>query len=468
MSSKKLKGRYLKKIGFPKGEIIGFTMELIDKHYKYENLQLKLDMLQAIIDDPEKYRKDEILGQIVEKLKPVHPKSMSEQRKLRDTKIDYKTYGVNEIEPSAIEQMETAMKLPVSVAGALMPDAHQGYGLPIGGVLATDNVVIPYAVGMDIGCRMCMSVYALPENYIERYSTNLKKHLIENTRFGQKEMFDNPAKDPVLERKEFREIDILQKLHGKAIKQIGTSGSGNHFVEFGELEINDVDNEFELPPGKYVAVLSHSGSRWLGHEIARYYTKIAIEKCRLPKGAKHLAWLEIDSHEGNEYWLAMNLAGDYSSANHRDIHKRISKAIREKPVAIIENHHNFAWKEKLADGRQVIIHRKGATPAGIGALGIIPGSMATPAFLVRGKGEPLSLNSASHGAGRRMSRAKAKSNISPKELKQLLKKANVELIGGGTDESPMAYKDIYKVMEYQKDLVEIIGIFSPRIVRMDG
>jgi len=226
------------------------------------------------------------------------------------------------------------------------------------------------------------------------------------------------------------------------------------------------NKQIGLKKGAYFGILSHSGSRNFGASIAHHYTRIAKDKCRLPKGAVNLAWLDLDTEEGQEYWAAMNLAGDYSAANHMFIHMKLAAALAEKPATMIENHHNFAWKETLADGTEAIIHRKGATPAGINAYGIIPGSMTAPAFIVRGKGEPESLDSASHGAGRMMSRTEAKSRFTDKSIREMLSKAGVELIGGGADEAPGAYKDIKKIMEYQKDLVEILGSFEPKIVRM--
>lgn len=180
-----------------------------------------------------------------------------------------------------------------------------------------------------------------------------------------------------------------------------------------------------------------------------------------------MAWLDLDSEEGKEYWQAMQLAGEYSHTNHRIIHKRIAKALGEKPLTIIENHHNFAWKEKLPDGNEVIIHRKGATPAGIDNLGIIPGTMASPAFIVAGKGNEESLQSAAHGAGRLMSRNQAKKTFTGSQLKKYLDEQKVELLGGGIDESPFAYKNIHQVMKSQNDLVEILAAFHPRIVRME-
>jgi len=233
------------------------------------------------------------------------------------------------------------------------------------------------------------------------------------------------------------------------------------------VEITDVENEFNLPRGQYVGILSHSGSRGFGAYIARHYTQIAMNQCLLPKAAKHLAWLDLDTEAGMEYWLAMNLAGDYASACHAHIHHRLGKALGEQPIATIENHHNFAWKERLSNGQEVIVHRKGATPAGKGVLGIIPGSMTAPAFIVRGKGEEMAINSASHGAGRKMSRTKAKNSTTYNELKKHLKQQQVELIGGGLDEAPFAYKDIHQVMASQQNLVDILGEFYPKIVRMD-
>jgi tRNA-splicing ligase RtcB len=295
----------------------------------------------------------------------------------------------------------------------------------------------------------------------------LYKILTDNTLFGSgKEFKDNEAHE-ITDRSLFSEIPLLKTLQQKAARQLGTSGSGNHFVEFGVIEIHDSENEFHVAPGKYLSLLSHSGSRGLGATIANHYTKIAMEKCPLPKEAKHLAWLSLDSQEGMEYWLAMNLAGDYASACHHAIHKKIAAAFATEPMGMIENHHNFAWKEML-NGKEVIVHRKGATPAGKGVLGIIPGSMSAPGFIVRGKGDISSINSASHGAGRKMSRTKAIATVTHKAMKDVLAENGVTLIGGGLDEAPHAYKDIHEVMKAQTDLVEVVGTFLPKIVRMDG
>ena len=458
-----LTGNDLKTIGFTQGKAIGFALDIIKKEYAALKQEDQLILLRQVLENPPAFIDDEKLSPIVkELLKPT-----DDTITLEESGKSYKIYGAEAIEEGALNQMAIAMRLPVTVAGALMPDAHQGYGLPIGGVLATKNAVIPYGVGVDIGCRMCMTIYDLPPAILEEKKDEFKKMLVNNTKFGTA-TFKKPKDHKVLERTEFKELSIVRQMKDRAWQQIGSSGGGNHFVEFGIVEILSPVNEFNLPVGEYIALLSHSGSRGLGANIARHYTQIAMNNCKLPQEAKHLAWLDLDTEAGQEYWLAMNLAGDYASACHHQIHERMAIGLRETPLAMIENHHNFAWKEKDILGNDIIVHRKGATPAGEGVLGIIPGSMASPGFIVRGKGLAASINSASHGAGRLMSRTKAKQTILPGHVNKVLTQAGVELIGSGLDEAPMAYKDIHQVMEHQKDLVEVLGSFMPKIVRMCG
>jgi tRNA-splicing ligase RtcB len=363
--------------------------------------------------------------------------------------------------------MNIAMKLPVTVAGALMPDAHQGYGLPIGGVLATKNAVIPYGVGVDIGCRMALSIFDIPETHFLGNEGKYKRELIAHTRFGAGVAFSGQDKSDheVLNRDEFNLAPFIKQLRDKAYSQLGTSGGGNHFVEWGIIEFLQKDELLNIDQGRYLALLSHSGSRGLGATIAGYYTKLAKGICKLPKEAVNLAYLDLNGDQGKEYWQAMTLAGDYASACHEIIHRKLSKAIGADLLAKVENHHNFAWRETL-NGEDLVVHRKGATPAGEGVMGIIPGSMTAPGFLVRGKGESRSINSASHGAGRKMSRTKAMQQISRQQMKAVLKEHQVTLVGAGLDEAPMAYKDIHQVMSAQKDLVDVVAKFIPKIVRM--
>lgn len=465
MSANKITGKQLRNIGFPEGRIIAVAMSVMGENYKGKSKVFKMSLLRKVVESPALYIKHETLGPIAKGLL-IREEGQKEQQ-MRSKRIPYAVYGIEGIEPGAINQMEIAMKLPVAEAGALMPDAHQGYGLPIGGVLATKNAVIPYGVGVDIGCRMCMTLYDTPAVFERTHTDRMKKMLIDNARFGNAS-FERPMDHEVLHRPLFGEINILKGLKDRAYKQIGSSGGGNHFVEFGVAEIMDENNECDLPVGKYLSVLTHSGSRGLGANIARHYTKLAMDTCTLPSEAKHLAWLNLDQENGQEYWAAMNLAGDYASACHHHIHERMAKSLGDRPLAMIENHHNFAWKEQDEAGNEIIVHRKGATPAGKGVLGIIPGSMTSPGFIVRGKGEMTSINSASHGAGRVMSRRKAKETLSKKEVDQHLKKAGIELIGSGLDEAPMVYKNIHEVMARQESLVEVVGSFTPKVVRMCG
>jgi tRNA-splicing ligase RtcB len=373
------------------------------------------------------------------------------------------------IDQEAFDQIERAARLPIAVQTAVMPDAHVGYGLPIGGVLATENSVIPYGVGVDIACRMRISICTLSPHYMDQKRKKFEGALLEQTRFGMGVEWEHRLRPnhPVMDRPEWETIPLLQRLKGKAWAQLGTSGGGNHFVEWGLLEMEQDSPELNLKAGKYIALLSHSGSRGLGANVANHYTKVAQQQHpKLEKGYKELAWLHLDSGSGAEYWLAMNLAGEYAAANHAVIHERVLAAVGLEAAAAVENHHNFAWKEQTADGQEVIVHRKGATPAGAGVLGVIPGSMGDPGYVVRGLGNANAINSASHGAGRKLSRKQAFDKVDPKQWQNLLINRSITLLGGSLDEAPQAYKDIDEVMAAQTDLVEVVAKFTPRIVRM--
>ena len=383
---------------------------------------------------------------------------MKRPSEIRAEPLPYAVFGAEHIDAGSRAQMDNAMRLPVSVAGALMPDAHVGYGLPIGGVLATEGAVIPYAVGVDIACRMRLSVFADPPELLHQQQGRFEKVLREQTRFGAGAEWKPPREDPILDDPDWQATPLLRHLREtKGIPQLGTSGSGNHFVEFGELEVLAFDPKLSLQPGSYLALLSHSGSRGVGYQIADHYSKLARSLYpELDKELAHLAWLDMSSQAGQEYWLAMNLAGRFAAANHRVIHRQIAKAAGLDVLATVENHHNFAWEEVLPDGRRVYVHRKGATPAGKGELGVIPGTMGDAGYVVRGKGNPASLNSASHGAGRQMSRNEAFKRITKKMRDAYLRERGVKLLGGGLDEAPQAYKRID----------EVIARFQPRLVMM--
>ena len=383
-------------------------------------------------------------------------------------RIAWKQWGTD-LESESIKQMHNACSLPVAAAAALMPDAHVAYGLPIGGVLATRNAVIPYAVGVDIACRVKLSVLdvGLQELESAQGRKRLTRAIEEETNFGVGGEFKRRREHDVMDR-DWTVSPVTRRLKDKAAAQLGTSGSGNHFVEFGVFTLEAQAEG--LAPGTYLALLSHSGSRGTGAGVCDHYSKLAMgARPDLPKELSRLAWLDLDSQEGREYWDAMNLMGHYASANHALIHKHVAKNLKAGVLATFENHHNFAWLETHDVGNgpeELIVHRKGATPAGSGVLGFIPGSMAAPGFLVRGKGSSKSLHSSSHGAGRVMSRTKARQSFAWGNVKKELREKGVEVISAGLDEVPGVYKDIHAVMSAQADLVETIARFDPKLVKM--
>lgn len=468
MGTSKLKIRDLKPLDFASDVAKSLALKAIrHKDFKFLSKTEKLEILEHVLSNPNEYLEHHIFSKLAEHLTDVEEDELDYKVfELNKESKPYRVYGQKFIDQNTMKQMDQVMKLPVAEHGALMPDAHVGYGLPIGGVLATQNEVIPYGVGLDIGCRMSLTIYDVPANYIAGNKHKIKNALQEQTHFGIGTIQNQLDDHEVLDRNEFHEIELLRQYHGKAMRQLGTSGSGNHFVEVGAVELSE-SNNMGLPEGNYVGVLAHSGSRGLGAAIASYYTQVAMDTCILPKSAKHLAWLDLNTEAGMEYWIAMNLAGDYAQACHDVIHQKMSKSLGLKPFTRIENHHNFAWKEIQSNGEEFIVHRKGATPAKSGEWGIIPSSMTAPGYIVSGKGNADALNSASHGAGRRYSRRKAKECFTRSDLKKRLKQERVTLIGGGVDEAPMVYKDLEAIMPYQSELVQVEGKFYPQIVRMN-
>ena len=419
-------------------------------------------LVADLVAEPSNYVNDKVWSRVAKER--IRIKSAQRSFAIRKSPAPWRQWGKN-IEPSSVGQLEAAVKLPVAIRGALMPDAHTGYGLPIGGVLATDNAVIPYAVGMDIACRMRLTVFDMPVESIDHQREKLRNTLRRETHFGVGSAFrGSQRRQHMVMDADWTRSPVTKRFKDKAWAQLGTSGSGNHFVEFGTLTL--ISPHLGLESGVYLAVLSHSGSRGTGAEVARYYSRLAMDRHpELPSNLKQLAWLGLDTPEGQEYWATMQLMGKYAAANHELIHKFITRNLGVDVIAEVENHHNFAWKEKH-EGRNVIVHRKGATPAHDGVLGIIPGSMATPGFVVRGRGNKESLCSAAHGAGRVMSRTQAKKTFTWSDARKCLKDSGVELLQAGLDEVPMVYKDIHTVMAAQADLVETIARFDPKIVQM--
>jgi tRNA-splicing ligase RtcB len=482
-----VKARELMNLGIPQGEPLRLAVRACARAAE---AGLSKEALRAavrgVVENPAGYVDDPVFDRFARSLVQEPARAWSE----RPEPARWRSWGAD-LEKSSVDQMAAACRLPVAVAGALMPDAHTGYGLPIGGVLATEGAVIPYAVGVDIACRMRLSVLDLPADLLETDAgrERLTKAIERQTRFGVGASFKSPRDHGVMDA-DWRVSPVTSKGKDKAWQQLGTSGSGNHFVEFGVLTVSPEGAagaagvptkaaaghgsgwDWSLPPGRYLALLSHSGSRGTGAAVCDHYSKLAMARHpELPKDLKYLAWLDMDSHEGREYFAAMNLMGEYASANHETIHRHVLGDLGAQAVAYLENHHNFAWREThdLGDGRgprELVVHRKGATPAGENVLGVIPGSMASPGFVVRGKGEAASLRSASHGAGRVMSRTKARETFAWGNVKRDLAAKDVHVISAGLDEVPGVYKDIHEVMARQTDLVDVIARFDPKLVKM--
>jgi len=477
-----MKARQLEKLGIPTALAKPAKWIVSVARQEGASLDEVRAKLRQLVDDPAALLEDVHFGELAAEMakhqRIAEARAQFADQPPRETPAPYRQWG-DDLDDNAIKQMDNACRLPVAAQAALMPDAHLGYGIPIGGVLATRNAVIPYAVGVDIACRVKLSVFDLPPEQLSGQSDRLINAIENETRFGIGASFIDKGGHGTAREHDAMDADwsvspVTQRFKDKAHAQLGTSGSGNHFVEFGTLTVGDDEAKTMglEAGGEYLALLSHSGSRGVGAQVCEHYSRLAmLMHPELDKQMQHLAWLEMDSHEGQEYWAAMSLMGDYASANHACIHDAIARNLGAQVIAGVENHHNFAWKETHTDPDtgelvEMIVHRKGATPAGEGVLGIIPGSMATPGYVVVGKGGAGSLDSAAHGAGRVMSRKKAKQSFRWNHVKPTLEQAGVTLISAGLDEVPGVYKDIEKVMADQDDLVTKVARFDPKLVKM--
>lgn len=468
-----MNARQLAKLGVPElcmNAAIQLVQDVAKKNRTVERdarQNIKM-VIASVVDSADVYRDHPEFGPLAQAI-------IEDRDFVRPDPISYETWGAEGIDENSHAQMEQACSMPNAVGAALMADAHLGYGLPIGGVLALDNAVAPYAVGVDIACRMKLSVLDMDVGRLDKAAgfdrgrdfDLFEKSIEHGTVFGVGKGHEKAQSHAVMDE-DWSITGVTREGKDKAWRQLGSSGSGNHFVEFGVFTLAEDDGELGLKAGEYVALMSHSGSRGVGAAVCSTYS--AMAQARLPSRYKdlgRLAWLDLDTEEGNDYWLAMNLMGDYAAANHDVIHRNVSKLLGARIISGIENHHNFAWKE-VHNGKEVVVHRKGATPAGEGVLGVIPGSMADPAFVVRGKGNEASLKSASHGAGRQMSRKKGKERFNWNATRKNLEKRGVHVLSAGADEVPGVYKNIRDVMDRQQDLVSVVGEFQPRIVKMCG
>lgn len=365
---------------------------------------------------------------------------------------------LEDIEDGALAQIRNLANLPFAFNSvAIMPDAHQGYGMPIGGVLATHSMVIPNAVGVDIGCGMCAIQTSLKELSIE----TLKK-IMGEIRHAVPVGFNHHKErqeETRMPDETFKKGIICERQHQSATYQVGTLGGGNHFIEIQKGSDGNI------------WIMIHSGSRNLGKQVADYYNDIAVklnEKwiSSVPKEWE-LAFLPIDSDEGKQYISEMNYCVEFAFKNRLLMMENIKSIFVANTQCsfepIINIAHNYARLEHHM-GRDVMVHRKGATSARRGEIGIIPGSQGTKSYIVKGKGNIESFQSCSHGAGRRMGRKQAERTLN---LEEEIKKLNDQGIVHGIrttkdlDEASGAYKDISVVMENQKDLVEIVVELSP-------
>jgi tRNA-splicing ligase RtcB len=378
------------------------------------------------------------------------------------------------IEQGALDQIKNASSLPFAFDHTVMcPDGHQGYGAPIGGILATENVIVPNFVGVDIGCGMC----AVKTSLTEIDTDTLKRILgeIRNTipvgKNHNKEAQDEKWMPNIGEFFGIHDSFVIHE-YNSALKQLGTLGGGNHFIEI------------QKGSDGHIWIMIHSGSRNLGLKVAEHYNEIAYDLNKkwhsntfLPKNKKDsLSFLPIDSNEGKDYIREMQFCVDFALANRKLMMDRICRIFKnlENISQVIEINfepminiaHNYARMENHF-GENVMVHRKGATFADENTIGIIPGSQGTSSYIVKGKGNVLSFKSCSHGAGRKIGRKEAERTLNLQdEIKKLDDQGILHAIRGihDLDEAAGAYKDIDVVMEEQKDLVDIIVKLKPLAV----
>jgi tRNA-splicing ligase RtcB len=388
--------------------------------------------------------------------------------KIETQKLPIKLWLEN-IEDGALEQAKHLADLPFAFKHiAIMPDSHQGFGMPIGGVLATQGVVIPNAVGVDIGCGMCAVKTSLTKIDID----TLKKIMGEIRKVIPVGFNHQKEKQPENLMPKMEEIiyPVVDKEYENALTQIGTLGGGNHFIEI------------QKGSDGHIWIMIHSGSRNFGLKIAEHYNKLAIELnkkwfSQVPEDWE-LAFLPLESEEGKSYLREMNYAVEFALVNRRLMMKNIIQifidninsfnniTVDDFGVDLINIAHNYARLEHHF-GKDVMIHRKGATLADENIIGIIPGSQGSKSYIVKGKGNIMSFKSCSHGAGRKMGRNQAIKNLNLEE--EIKKLDDMGVIHGirnqkDLDEASGAYKNIDEVMENQKDLVDILVELTPLAV----
>jgi len=386
------------------------------------------------------------------------------KKTIKSEKLPIKLW-LDDIELGACEQAKNLANLPFLFKHvAVMPDAHQGYGMPIGGVMASEEVVIPNAVGVDIGCGMCAVRTSL-----KTISTDKLKHVLTEVRkrvplgFKHHKVRQDRNLMPKSPECQLTDLKVVSREYDSALKQLGTLGGGNHFIEL--QKGND---------GR-IWLMIHSGSRNIGYKVANYYNRLAID-CNKKWGAKipakwQLAFLPLDNKQAQNYLWEMQYCVDFAFANRKLMMSRVKEALSSvislvtfEPLINIA--HNYAAMESHF-GKNVLVHRKGATRAQVGEVGIIPGSQGSPSYLIKGRGNADSFTSCSHGAGRKMGRKQAQRSLDLEvERKKLDQQGIIHSIrhARDLDEAAGAYKNIEQVIENQLDLVEVLVELKPLAV----
>lgn len=352
------------------------------------------------------------------------------------------------LEPQALEQFESAMSQPFAVKGALMPDAHAGYSLPIGAVIAAEGMVVPAWVGYDIGCGMCAVPLGLDKQGVVESAQDIFDAIYRAVPVG----FSHNQRDSSWDWHSVPHTAATHEVFARnGLRQLASLGGGNHFIEIGHDESD------------MVWIVVHSGSRGIGHAVASHYMRMASGDGKAREG--HFGF-KADSRDGLDYITDLNFCLEFALENRKQIVRRVVGAICGQDRAdwsrLINRNHNHAENK---DG--LWIHRKGATHAEIGMMGVIPGNMRDGSFIVEGKGNPDSLYSSSHGAGRVLGRKAAQRSLTLEQFTQAMEGITAKVNSDTLDESPFAYKDIFDVMRQQSDLVEIKHHIRP-IINIKG
>jgi tRNA-splicing ligase RtcB len=367
---------------------------------------------------------------------------------------------LNDVEKGALKQAKDLANLPFAFKHiAIMPDTHQGYGMPIGGVLASEDAIIPNAVGVDIGCGMCSLRTSL--DHIETEQLKKVMGTIRETVPVGFSHHDSKQDEKWMPDRADQHLPIVEQEYENALTQVGTLGGGNHFIEI------------QKGSDGYIWIMIHSGSRNIGYTVAKHYHEMAKKKNKSwhTQVPKDLSFFPKGTNEFSDYIHEMDYCIEFALQNRKLMMERVKNAFSDVYSNVIfsdfiNKPHNFAsWENHF--GKDVIIHRKGATRAQDGELGMIPGSQGASSYIVKGKGNKMSFDSCSHGAGRIMSRTQARKTLSLEEqTKPLEERGILHAIRSDDDldEAPGSYKDIEEVMNFQTDLVDIIHELKPLAV----